>query len=349
MSRIAGVLTLLVALYVALYFADPGGNSFKQSNLIDVTNRQGLFGVITVGVAVLIVTGAIDLSIGSVVGFSAVAAGLMMTSGIHIRFWRIDFWFIHFDGIHTGPIHPYIAVPLVLLMGSLIGLVNGLLVTRLKLQSFLVTLCGLFVYRGLARYLTLSPVGVVGISTTNPSFRDPLNTLRAVLIGKDENSLLRFPMEIVVLLILATIIGLLLHKSVIGRYWYAMGYNESAARYSGIATDRYRLIGFVISSTLASLCGVMLLFDYGTANPTDAGEMWELYAITGAVLGGCSLRGGEGTIVGVVLGAMVLPVLRNLVSFLDIKDALIPAVVGLTLLFGTLADELFRRRSAVRK
>jgi ribose transport system permease protein len=337
MSRIAGVLTLLVALYVALYFADPGGNSFKESNLIDVTNRQGLFGVITVGVAVLIVTGAIDLSIGSVVGFSAVAAGLMMTSGINVA------------GFRTGPVHPYLAVPIVLAMGVVIGLINGLLVTRLKLQSFLVTLCGLFVYRGLARYLTLSPVGVVGISTTNPSFRDPLNTLRAVLIGKDENSLLRFPMEIVVLLVLAVIVGLLLHKSVIGRYWYAMGYNESAARYSGIATDRYRLIGFVISSTLASLCGVMLLLDYGTANPTDAGEMWELYAITGAVLGGCSLRGGEGTIVGVVLGAMVLPVLRNLVSFLDIKDALIPAVVGLTLLFGTLADEFFRRRSAVRK
>jgi ribose transport system permease protein len=337
MSRIAGVLTLLVALYVTLYFADPDRNAFKRRNLIDVTNRQGLYGVITVGVAVLIVTGAIDLSIGSVVGFSAVAAGLMMTSGINLL------------GFRSGPVHPYLAVPIALAIGVAIGLVNGLLVTRLKLQSFLVTLCGLFVYRGLARYMTDSPVGVVGIATTNPSFRDPLNVLRAVLIGKDENSLLRFPMEIVVLLVLAVIVGLLLHKSVIGRYWYAMGYNESAARYSGIATDRYRLIGFMISSTLASLCGVMLLLDYGTANPTDAGGMWELFAITGAVLGGCSLRGGEGTIVGVFLGAMVLPVLGNLVSFLEIRDALIPAVVGLTLLFGTLADEFFRRRSAVRK
>jgi ribose transport system permease protein len=261
----------------------------------------------------------------------------MMTSGINV------------GGLKTGPVHPYLAVPIVLAIGVVIGLVNGLLVTRLKLQAFLVTLCGLFVYRGLARYLTLSPVGVVGISTANPSFRDPLNTLRAVLVGKDENSVLWFPVEFVVLLVVAAVVGLLLHKSVIGRYWYAMGFNESAARYSGIATDRYRLIGFVISSTLASLCGVMLLLDYGTANPTDAGEMWELYAITGAVLGGCSLRGGEGTIIGVILGAMVLPVLRNLVSFLDIKDALIPAVVGLTLLFGTLADEFFRRRSALRK
>src|SRR3954451_20982754 len=120
MTRIAGVLTLLVALYVSLYFADPGQNSFKRTNLIDVTNRQGLYGVITVGVAVLIVTGAIDLSIGSVVGLSAVVAGLLMTTGINVL------------GYHSGPVHPYLAVPIVLGMGVVIGLINGLLVTRLK-------------------------------------------------------------------------------------------------------------------------------------------------------------------------------------------------------------------------
>ena len=335
MTRIAGVVVLLVSLYVVLWFADP--NAFGRSNLIDVTNRQGLYGVITIGVAVLIVTGAIDLSIGSVVGLSAIVAGLLMTSGINVL------------GYRSGPIHPYLAVPIVLVMGAVIGLINGLLVTRLKLQAFLVTLCGLFVYRGVARYMTSSPVGLVGITQANPSYRDPIDVLRWVLIGKDENSVLRFPAEIFVLLVLAALVGVVLHKSVIGRYWYAIGYNESAARYSGIATERYRLVGFVISSLLASVCGVMLLLDYGTANPTDVGEMWELYAITGAVLGGCSLRGGEGTILGAVLGAMVLPVLRNLVSFLNIPDAIIPAVIGLTLLFGTLADEFFRRRSAVRK
>src|SRR5262249_53185285 len=152
---------------------------------------------------------------------------------------------------------PYLAVPIVLCMGVVIGLINGLLVTRLKLQAFLVTLCGLFVYRGLARYMTISPVGLVGISTKNPSYRDPLNLLRIVVIGKDEDGVLRFPGEIVVLLLLAAVVGLILHKTVIGRYWYAIGYNESAARYSGIETSRYRLVGFVVSSALASLCGVM--------------------------------------------------------------------------------------------
>jgi ribose transport system permease protein len=234
-------------------------------------------------------------------------------------------------------------------MGVVIGLINGLLVTRLKLQAFLVTLCGLFVYRGLARYMTLSPVGVEGMLKDNPTFREPLNVMRMFLIGKNEDRVLKFPMEMVVFVAVSIVIGLILHKSVIGRYWYAIGYNESAARYSGIATDRYRLIGFVISSLFASLCGVMFLMDYGTANPTDAGEVWELYAITGAVLGGCSLRGGEGTIIGAFLGALVLPLLRNLVSFWEVKDAIIPAIIGVTLLFGTIADEFFRRRAAVRK
>src|SRR6476620_5208753 len=101
MMRIAGVLTLVAALYVALYYADPQQKSFRTSNLIDVTNRQGAYGVITLGVAVLIITGAIDLSIGSVVGFSAIAAGLMMTSGINIA------------GVRTGPVHPFAVVPIV--------------------------------------------------------------------------------------------------------------------------------------------------------------------------------------------------------------------------------------------
>lgn len=327
MARIAGVLSLLVALYIALYFADAGGNAFKRSNLIDVTNRQGFYGVITLGVAVLIITGAIDLSIGSVVGLSAVVFGLLMSRGVH----------------------PFLALAAVLAGGALIGLVHGLLVTRLKLQAFLVTLCGLFIYRGLARYFVDRPVGLTNIQRDQPSTVEPIRFLRAALIGKDENSVLNYPAQMVVLIALAAVVGLVLHKSVIGRYWFAIGYNESAARYSGIATDRYRVLGFVLCSFLASLGGVMMLLDVVTADPNSAGEMYELYAITGAVLGGCSLRGGEGTAIGIVLGAMVLPLLRNLVSFLGIPDPIIPVVIGLALLIGTVADEFIRRTSAVRK
>src|SRR5438105_8115522 len=145
MMRIAGVSVLLIILYVGLATAHP--NAIGTSNLIDVTNRQGLWGVITIGVAVLIITGAIDLSIGSVVGFSAVALGMMMTTGINTPDLSLG-KLVHIPAVRSGPIHPFLAVLLVLVMGTTIGLINGLLVTRLKLQSFLVTLCGLFIYRG---------------------------------------------------------------------------------------------------------------------------------------------------------------------------------------------------------
>ena len=338
MLRICGVLSLLVALYVTLYFSHH--NALSQSNLIDVANRQGFYGVLTLGVAVLIITGAIDLSIGSVVGLSAILFGVLMR-GIEVKLLGTT--------TQVGPVHPYLALPMVLLVGVAIGVMHGLLVTRLKLQAFLVTLCGLFVYRGLSRYTTDTPVGLENIKKSVPEFRPPIDRLRAILIGKDSEGALDYPAQMLTLIVLALIVGVILHKSVYGRYWYAIGYNESAAKFAGIATYRHRLTGFVISSTLASLGGIMFLLDQGTADPTNAGEMLELYAITGAVLGGCSLRGGEGTAIGMVLGAAVLPLLRNVVNFQKIPDAIIPAIIGLTLLFGTIADEFFRRRSALRK
>jgi ribose transport system permease protein len=173
--------------------------------------------------------------------------------------------------------------------------------------------------------------------------------LELLLVGKNEELMLVMPSMLFVALGVAAILGVVLHVSIFGRYWYAIGYNEAAARYAGIHTNKHRLIGFVISSMLASLGGVLWLLDTGSADPNSAGEFLELYAITGAVLGGCSLRGGEGTVVGMVLGAAVLPLLRNVVSFKGIPDPIIPAVIGLTLLTGTIADEFFRRRSAVRK
>jgi len=144
-----------------------------------------------------------------------------------------------------------------------------------------------------------------------------------------------------------------LHRSVWGRYWYALGHNENAAKYAGIRVERNKYVVYILCSTLAALGGVLTLLDYGGVSPESIGESWELYAITGAVLGGCSLRGGDGSVLGMVLGAAVLPLLKNLISFVGsipwvverMKiDPIIPALIGLTLLFGTIADEYFRRR-----
>lgn len=357
MNRILGVVSLLVVMY-GLLFASDFQNATKWSNLSDVLSQQAFFGVLTLGVGVLILTGGIDLSIGSVVGLSAVLFGVLMREGVT----------------------PFLAVTVVLVCGVLIGIIHAALVTGLKLQPFLVTLCGLFVYRGAARML--SPGRPVGLQSTlselhrtrlnelteagvdpataatsadayRQSFAEPLELLRSGLVGKNLDGELWFPMQAVVLLILAAVVAVLVHWSVCGRYWYAIGFNEQAARYAGVRTGQQKFAVYVLCSAFASLGGILMLLDYSSATPETAGETWELYAITGAVLGGCSLRGGEGTVVGMLLGAAVLPLLRNLISFVGsiewvlerVKiDPLVPALVGLTLLFGTIADEFFRRR-----
>jgi ribose transport system permease protein len=322
MIRLAGVLILLVTLYVTLFASNPGARG--ASNLIELANRQGLFGVLTLAVGLLMVAGGIDLSLGSVVALGAVSFAILMEKGVH----------------------PMASLAITLLMGMIVGLINGGLVTVLKLQSFLVTLCGLFVYRGLARLIANEKeVGISRITKQlQPAFQEPLDTLRYYLVGQAADGEVVFPATMVVMLLLAVVLGLILHLTVYGRHWYAIGYNEKAARYAGISVVMHQLGAYVICSTLGAFTGVLLLLFYGTAKPDSAGQAYELEAITGAVLGGVSLRGGQGTVFGMVLGAMVLPLLRNLVTFLGIPDAIIPAVIGMTLLIGTIIDELIRRK-----
>jgi ribose transport system permease protein len=320
MTRILGVLGLLVALYAVLFGTHP--NAGSTGNLMDVANYQGRYGIITLGVALVIITGGIDLSIGSVLGCGAVLFGVLITDGVH----------------------PYAAVPAVVAFGALIGVVNGLLVTRLKLQPFLVTLCGMFIIRGIARLLG-GTVGRAEALKVHPEFRGAVDNLRSLLIGKDPTGELIFPAQFVLLLALAAVVGFFLHRTAYGRYWYAIGHNELAARYAGVNVNRHRVAVYVASSALAALVGVLLFLNEPSVASNNAGEMWELYAILGAVLGGCSLRGGEGTAVGMVLGAMVLPVIESIVNFRGEKSDVIPFIVGVTLLIGTVVDELIRRRS----
>jgi ribose transport system permease protein len=316
------VLGVLAALYASLIASNP--NAGQPDNLIDVANRQGLFGIMTLGAALVIIIGGIDLSIGSVVGCGAVLFGILMEEGIP----------------------PVLAVVVVASFGMGVGSINGLLVTQLRLQPFLVTLCGMFVYRGLARLLggTVSRTRSI---EAHPEFFNSLQTVRFLLTGKDSTGELVFPAQFILLLAFATIIGFFLQRTAYGRYWYAIGHNELAAKYAGVNVNRQRLVVYIMCSTLAAFAGVLLFLDFSSVQSDNAGLGWELYAILGAVLGGCSLRGGEGSAVGMVLGAMVLPVLENLVTFRGLKSDVIPAVIGLTLLFGTIVDELIRRRSRV--
>jgi ribose transport system permease protein len=140
-----------------------------------------------------------------------------------------------------------------------------------------------------------------------------------------------------------------MHLSVYGRYFYAIGSNEKAARYSGIATDRYKILAYVLCSMLASLYGILFLMENNSIKPSTDGSFKELYAIAGAVMGGCSLRGGQGSVIGIVIGTAILTMLPNLANLRGIRSEWQFIVIGGALLLGAILDEWLRPRRTVMR
>ena len=311
MKKLLGIVVFLLILYGALLFADPGARS--AGNHYNLGERIGLNGILTLGAGLLIITGGLDLSLGSVVGLCATTLAVLLVD---------ENW------------PPLLAMAAVLILGASIGLFNGLLVTRLGLQPFVVTLCGLFMFRSADRWVAGGKPKGLGTQFVE---------WKQLLAG----SFLGLPIPLLILMFLAGIAILFLHFSVYGRYFYALGSNERAARYSGIATDRYRLMAYVLCSTLGAFFSILLLMKYNTATPSTTGEFYELYAIAGAVLGGCSLRGGEGTVPGILIGTSILVILPNLTTMRGVPNTLNNFVIGGALLLGAILDEVLRSKGAV--
>ncbi|HET9215870.1 MAG TPA: ABC transporter permease, partial [Terriglobia bacterium] len=282
----------------------------SSANIQNTSRLIGIYGIFSIGVGIVIVTGGIDLSVGSMFALLGVLLSLMLTQ------WQ---W------------PPALAVAAVLAFGAILGGSHGILVTRLGLQPFLVTLCGLLLYRGLARYIAADVVQGFGTSTG-------FEWLQEFTTG----SVAQIPMPFVLLVVVAFVMWVLLHRSVYGRYLYAVGRNEEAARYSGINSRSMITSAYVISGLLAAVSAVLLAFYTNSVSPSSHGNFYELYAIAAAVLGGCSLRGGEGSILGIVAGTALLQVLRNLVNLLDIPSSLDLAVMGTVILIGVIADQVLR-------
>jgi ribose transport system permease protein len=204
-----------------------------------------------------------------------------------------------------------------------------------------VTLCGLLIYRGVARWYTDD--GTAGFE-----FGQSFPTLEWLTTGRSFG----VPHSFVMFILIAVVMGIVLHRSVFGRYLFAVGKNEEAARYSGIRTKAVIAAAYIICGGLAGLSSVYIAMYTRSISPASHGNFYELYGIAAAVLGGCSLRGGEGSVLGIVLGAILLQVLQNLVNLLGIPSSLNFAVMGAVILIGVLADQQFvqfRARSELRK
>jgi ribose transport system permease protein len=318
MKKLLGILGLLVAVCVITALAS---DSFLSAyNLENLVRRSALFGILGIGVAFVIITGGIDLSIGSVVCLVGCGLPWLLT----VQHWPL---------------------PLALLAATAtslaIGLGHGLLITKLRIQPFIVTLCGLLLYRGIARGFTQDQT--VGFGSGFKTLRGLATGKVAFLPGFD------LPVPVLVLAATALLAAVFLNRTIYGRYLLALGSNPQAAAYSGIKTQRMTVLAYVISSGLAGLGGTLFVLDINSAQPVDFGNFYELYAIAAAVLGGCSLRGGEGSILGVLIGATLMQVLRNTITLVTTHNNVEFAIIGAVILLGVVADELTRRFAARRR
>ena len=309
-----GLLLLIFVVGTAVAIINP--RFLSPINLSNTANLVGLFGLFSVAQAFVIITGGIELSVGSLIALLGV---------------------IFIDLVAGLGVHWSLALLIVIGLGIVMGAVHGFLVTKMDMQPFVVTLCGLLIYRGVARYYTDD-------ATAGFQFGQSFPTIEWLTSGRTYG----IPHSLIAFTIVAVVMGIVLHRSVFGRYLFAVGKNEEAARYSGINTPRVITSAYVICCGLTALAAIFIAMYTRSISPASHGNFYELYAIAAAVLGGCSLRGGEGSILGVVLGTILLQVLQNLVNLLGIPSSLNFAVMGGVILVGVLADQQFanyRKRS----
>jgi ribose transport system permease protein len=302
MTLIALILALIVVMSIASpYFLTMGNFRAMAVGLVPT-------GVIVVGMAMLLVSGGFDLSVGSVLALASTACALMLIAGVPI----------------------FLAIMATLLLGAGIGLINGLLITGFSINPLVATLGTMSVARGLALVFTEG----FSLSALPPAF------------GLISNlSVLGLPSMVWLMLVLVAIGDLLLRHSTFFRQIYFIGSNERAARLSGIRIDFVRVVAYVFTGLLAALAGILLASRLMSGTPT-AGNGLELQVLAAAVIGGASLRGGEGTVLGAFLGAVFVALINNAMTMLAVSIYWQMIITGAVLVAAVAIDMIGRRRTS---
>lgn len=306
------LLILGLCLLVALVLGSLSANFFQATNLLNLARGVSWFAVAALGVSLVILIGGIDLSVGAVMALAGLVCALGLQAGLPLP----------------------LAIAAGLLSGASVGLVNGLLVGRFELPPFIVTLGTLGVARGLTLWLS----GGAPLRDLPPQFR---------ALGQSDLQLgpLTLPLSLVAMGLLALLVGLLLDRTVLGRYIYTIGRDEEALRLVGVPTPQIKVVVYTLSSLLAACGGIIMTAWLGVAAPTAA-EGYELDIIAAAVIGGASLFGGEGSVLGVVLGTLLMLMVRNGMVLLGLPAYLQIGAIGAIILAAVLIDYVRRRQLA---
>lgn len=298
----------LVVLFIIFSVLSP--NFEKFDNIVGILLAAAVNGVLAVGVNFVVITGGIDLSIGTVMTLSSVI------TGVFISYWGLPIPIGILGGLVTG---------------ALIGLINGTTVARLKMPPFIATLGMMMITRGLS--LVISGTKPIYFSNT-PSFR---YISMGIFMG--------LPNAVLIFFITALVGSLILSKTILGRYTYALGSNEEAARLSGIKVDQWKMAIYSLAGFFSGLAGILMASRLNSAQPA-LGQGYEMDAIAAAVIGGTSLSGGEGTILGTVIGAFIISTLTKGLRILGVPQEwqMVVTGAGAIVIFAVYTDSLRRRR-----
>lgn len=280
---------------------------YTSANLAAIARQTAVITIMAMGMTMVMVSGAIDLSVGSIVGLAGVMGALTMT--------------------HNAP--AVVGFLICVLVGAGCGFLNGAAVATLKIPAFIVTLGAMGIYRGLALYLC-DGNAVVGLPS---SF--------GLLAERNLFGIVPLPLLIVVLI--ALLVHFALSSTRLGRYCYAMGSNIEAARYAGIQVSRYQILYYVILGGLSGLAGAIETSRLVTGQP-NGGEGYELNVIAAVVIGGGSLNGGQGTVVGTIVGSLIMGVLANGGNLLQISPFIQKIIIGSVIVLAVTFDEFQRRK-----
>ena len=294
----------LLALGLAAYFAIASPYFLLPSNIANILLQTALLGFLALGLTPVMVSGNIDLTVGAVLGLSACLVVSLEMYGLPV------------------------AIIGAITAGVALGVLNGVIIERTGVNSFIITLGGMIGIRGLAFLYA-------GDTSLSP-LDDQLTRIASLSIGPIST--------IVVLFVIAAIaFHLLLKHTPAGRYIYAIGGNRAAARDAGVPVSRHVILTFALSGAMAALCGVAMAANLGAATPSF-GKDYELWAIIAVVLGGTSLRGGTGSVVGTLGAVAALAILRNGLALLNVQPFYEPIIMGLTLIGALLVDRLHNRK-----
>lgn len=304
-------LIVLVVLCVALSIAEPAFHSFN--NLINILQQVTTIAVLALGVNVVIFTGGIDISVGSVVAFTGIVMGKIIVEG----------------GMPT-----IVGIAAALIIGALCGTFNGIMISKFKLQPMIATLAMMSMARG-AAYTIADGNTITGYSA---GFR---------WIGTGTIPGTQIPVQIIFMIALYIVFYYVMKYRKFGRYIYSIGGNEEATRLSGINVDKYKTLAYTLSGLCAGISSVILTAKLNSAQST-AGLDYEMDAIASCVIGGTSLLGGSGSVWGTFVGAIIMIVIRNGLNLLNVSSNLQKLVIGVVILLAVLADA-FRNGAVSRK